>query len=567
MSNRLQRYHGRLERLKKIRSEHDSMARELRDLFWPRQGRFEGEKKNRGGNQHKRIINNASIMARRTLAAGMQTGVTNESRPWFLLQPADEEMMDYGPIAQWFEMVEQTMYRILSRSNMYNVFYNMYSNLGVFGTASADVLYDYEDVVRGYPHAWGSFWLQSNERDVVDTRFRMIKMTVEAMVNKFGLKQCSRDVQRLYSQGNYDELIDVVNVVEPRRDRNPNSPLATDMAWASVWFEHGQDREDAILMESGFEDFPGVAPRWEVNDGAVYGNAPGMDALGDNLQLQTQERRKGLAIDKGLSPPLVGTGGLAVGRSVNLLPGKINWVKSNTTGVPVAPIHTIDPTFVRFLSEDSKEVVQRINDAFYVDLFLMLSQSDRREITAREIEERHEEKLLMLGPVLHRLRDELYDPVVKRVFDIAMREEGLPPPPPELDGEEIVVQYISILHQAQQAVGLVGIDRLTGYVGNLAAVNPEVLDNMDFDEATREYHRMAGVPQAILRDSTEVQELRAQRAKQEQQMQQAAMAEQAAGAANQGAQAAKVLSETRTEDPSALRTLLDTMGGGGGVQR
>jgi len=44
-----------------------------------------------------------------------------------------------------------------------------------------------------------------------------------------------------------------------------------------------------------------------------------------------------------------------------------------------------------------------IRQAFYADLFLMMAESDRREITAREIDERHEEKMLMLGPVLERL--------------------------------------------------------------------------------------------------------------------------------------------------------------------
>ena len=36
----------------------------------------------------------------------------------------------------------------------------------------------------------------------------------------------------------------------------------------------------------------------------------------------------------------------------------------------------------------------------------MMAESDRREITAREIDERHEEKMPVLGPVLERLHDD-----------------------------------------------------------------------------------------------------------------------------------------------------------------
>jgi len=50
-------------------------------------------------------------------------------------------------------------------------------------------------------------------------------------------------------------------------------------------------------------------------------------------------------------------------------------------------------------ARDLAEVQGRVKEAFYANLFLMLAESDRREITAREIDERREEKMLMLGPV------------------------------------------------------------------------------------------------------------------------------------------------------------------------
>ncbi|PWG73491.1 phage head-tail adapter protein, partial [Enterococcus hirae] len=79
-----------------------------------------------------------------------------------------------------------------------------------------------------------------------------------------------------------------------------------------------------------------------------------------------------------------------------------------------------------------------------------LSLSDRREMTAREVQERHEEKLLMLGPVIERVQNELLDPMIDRVFSIALRGNALPPPPEELEGVDLRVEYISILAQAQR---------------------------------------------------------------------------------------------------------------------
>jgi hypothetical protein len=88
----------------------------------------------------------------------------------------------------------------------------------------------------------------------------------------------------------------------------------------------------------------------------------------------------------------------------SLLPGGITYV-ADPSGQSFRP--AID---VRIdLGQDIAEVQGRVKQAFYADLFLMMAESDRREITAREIDERHEEKMLMLGPVLERLHDELCD--------------------------------------------------------------------------------------------------------------------------------------------------------------
>mgnify|MGYP000378984054 CR=1 FL=1 len=53
--------------------------------------------------------------------------------------------------------------------------------------------------------------------------------------------------------------------------------------------------------------------------------------------------------------------------------------------------------------------------------------------TARAVAEKHEEKLLMLGPVLERLHNELLEPLVAFTFERCLQTGILPPPPEELD--------------------------------------------------------------------------------------------------------------------------------------
>src|SRR5260221_11238557 len=137
------------------------------------------------------------------------------------------------------------------------------------------------------------------------------------------------------------------------------------------------------------------------------------------------------------------------------------------------------------LGQDIAEVQGRIKQAFYANLFLMMAESDRRQITAREIDERHEEKMLMLGPVLERLHDELLDPLVKRVFAIMARHRMIPPLPRSMQPQQLTVEFISMLAQAQKAVATGAIERFWQFGMQIAAAKPEAMDRLVPDGALR----------------------------------------------------------------------------------
>jgi hypothetical protein len=180
----------------------------------------------------------------------------------------------------------------------------------------------------------------------------------------------------------------------------------------------------------------------------------------------------------------------------------------------------------------------------------MLAASDRRQITAREVEERHEEKLLALGPVLEQLNQDLLDPLISNTFKIMLRQNMVPPPPPELQGEPLQIQYISIMAQAQKLVGIAGMERLMGTLNQMAVVNPEVMDKIDTDQYTNEYADSLGVPPKIIRSDEATIKIRSDRA-------QAVKAQQDMQAIEQGASAAKNLAGADMESDNALTRVMD----------
>jgi len=520
---------------------------ELSDYIMPRRGRFLTSKSNDGSKKNNKIIDSTGSMAVRTLSAGMMSGITSPARPWFRLATPESALMEQSDVKQWLFSVEKTMRDIFSRSNLYNSLQTVYEELAVFGTGALLISEDFDDVIRCYPFTVGEYGIAQSHRLQVDTFYREFNMTVAQVVEQFGLDKCSDAVQTMFKNGQLDKWVEILHVIEPNSVREYSKKDNLNMPFHSCYVEKASKNERKLL-ESGYEEFPVLAPRWHVTGVDIYGRSPGMDVLGDVKALQIEQKRKAQGIDKMVNPPLQAPSSLR-GQSASVLPGGVTYVdtmQGNQGGF--RPTYEVNPRLAE-LQQDIQETQYRIQQGFYSDLFQMMMNSDRRQITAREIDERHEEKLLMLGPVLERLHTELLNPLIDRTFNIMARNELLPPAPEELAGVTLKVEYISVMAQAQKAIGTGAIERLAGFIGNMAAAKPEVLDKFDADQSVDEYAEMLGVPPKIVVPDDVVQQIREQR----EQMQQQQMAMEQA---QMGAQAAKVMSDADTEGNNVLTDII-----------
>lgn len=338
--------------------------------------------------------------------------------------------------------------------------------------------------------------------------------------------------------------MDITHAIEPRLDRDTMSPLSKNKPWASYYWEKGQT--DKFLGVSGFTHGPILGPRWEQVAGETYSvSSPGMDALGDALQLQVQQREKAMSIQLMNRPEMMAPAGFGK-RMTRGIPGGVTTLNVNDLQKGgMRPTHEVRPD-VNALIMDINETRQRIKESFFEDLFLLTVMSDRRQVTAREITERHEEKLIVLGPVLEALDHGLLQPIIEATFNYMQEAEILPEAPEEIAGMPVKVEYVSLLAQAQKSVGVATIERTIGFAGSLAQIKPEVLDLLDGDEILREFSDQVGPPPKTLLTKEQVAQTRQQRAEAEQQ---AALMEQVQPMAN----AAKLISEAGARGEETLQ--------------
>lgn len=506
---------SRWDALKKERSSWMSHWKDISEVLLPRAGRFLPTENNRGGKAaFRKILDSTGTRALRTLSGGMMSGMTSPARPWFRLTTFNPELDESYEVKVWMSQVTSLMQMVFYKSNTYRALQMAYEELGAFGTSATLIYDDFDRVIHCHPLTIGEFAIATDSRGRVNTVYREFRMTVAMLVQEFGLANVSRAVKDMYDRGQLDEWVEVINAIEPRTERDPRKTDAKNMPYLSVYFEKSGDK-GKVLRETGFTEFPAMCARWSVTGGDIYGTSPGMEALGDLCQLQQMQFRKSQAIDYKVHPPVLIPSEMK-NMGTQFLPGGVIPYSNAQQAQQIRSAYMVDLD-LNSLLVDIQDVRQRINEAFYRDIFMLMVNSTDKTMTATEVTERHEEKMLLMGPVLERLNAEMLDPLINIVFNKLVQADLLPPLPEDLQGQQLNVEFISILAQAQKAISTNSVDRMFSVLGNLAGMKPDIVDNVDLDFWPQWYADALGVDPRFIVSGKKVAVIREQRAQAEQQ--------------------------------------------------
>lgn len=539
-------FNRRLSQLKNERQSFVGVWRDLRDYIAPFRGRFDGEKRNDGKRRDANIYNNTPVLASRILQAGMNSGVTDPSNPWFRFKLPDVYLQN-TEVKTYLAEAESAIQEILHESNFYDAAAIFYEELLVFGTAVMLSFEDTESVVDFHVPTIGEYYLGNDKRNRSRIFYREFDLTVGQIVEEYGLENCSKQVQGYHNRGSLDIWVTIVQAIEFNDDRIYGMKDAKNKKYRSVHYEKAA-KDDSFLRVSGFDDFPGTPVRWSTVGSDVYGTGqPGLHALGDSKQLQSEQFQKAEGLALNLKPPIQGPGS-AKNSNVMYVPGQVTFNNQfNGGGKFEQLVQTRVP--LGEIIQDIRETEQRINRAFFVDLFLPLLSQDRpSDMKTGVADGLSRESLIMLGPVLQRLNNEWLKPTLDRVFMLAEKAGRIPPAPEILKDADIEIEYVSTLQQAQKAVAIGAMERFTGLLGAWAQFDPEVLDKIDFDKAADKAGALLGVPPGVVRSGEETSAVR--KGRQDAQQQQTLL-ENAASAAS----TAKDLSAAKIEEGTLLSTL------------
>lgn len=543
-----ERCQRRLTGLKQARQPYEAEAREIASYCQPARSRWLSTDTNKNVRQRNTRLNSShGIFAMRTLQGGMTSGLSSPSRPWFTQKVPNDDLSEDPELNAWLDEVTKRMYAFLAETNFYSAVKSGYLELGLFGTEACIMVEHATEGAVCHQLTFGEYWVGIGNTLQSEALYRRCPLTVNQVMQYVQSGFFRRDMVKptivnAYDRGDYDTVCNFFQAIEPNSEFEPDLADYRGKPWRSVYWDEDDGRkseDDSYCARiSGFEEQPFWAPRWDTVGTDTWGTGPGHDALADLRELQLQSKRKAEVTDLLVWPEMIAPAKVKLKRQPKSVVSASDLDASKVT-VP----YEIPYQALQAVREDIVRLEDKVNQATYADLFMAIT--NMQGVQPRNIEEiaaRNEEKLTQLGPVIERVNNEKLEVAIDRTYGIMERGGLLPPAPDALRdaGGQTKTEFVSILTQMQRMVGLGQIERTVGFVGSQVAVAPDALDNLDMDEAIREYAERAGAPPKLIRAAKKVEELRSARA--DQQNMERLIA--AAPAAKDGAQAAKLMAET-----------------------
>ena len=532
MTNTVDSILKRLDVLKSERANYESLWQDLGHYVLPRKA-YITKNRTPGEKYSYDVYDSTAIQSNLVLSAGLHSYLTNPASKWFTLMPQDSRIVDDAGVKTWLVDTENLVYDTLNGSNFSQQIHELYLDLGCFGTGCLYEEEDPQDIIRFYSRPIGEVYIAEDDRERVDTVYRRFKLTARQAYEKWG-EAAGEEVAKAMENKKFYEHINFVHCVMPRYEREAGKEDSQNMPWVSYYIEETKRR---LISESGYNEFPFFVPRFNKHNDDAYGSSPAMVSYSDIRMLNDMDKTIIQAAQITIAPPI------SVPHDGYIMPIKwgpraINYKLRASADEKIEPLLTGVNLPVGMEMEEQRRLA--IKKAFFVDLFLLLA--EKTNMTATEVSQRVEEKMLILAPTLGRLMSELLDPIITRTLNILIRAGKVLPPPQGLTDYKI--EYTSPLARAQKMEDIKAINNTIAMIAPVAQVIPECLDKINADVFVDTIATINHVPPDMIRDDEEVAKVRQARAEQQQAMMEMQQAQGVADVAKTATEAGKNMKDT-----------------------
>jgi len=493
----------------------------LSEFILPNQSGIYNGIDTRGGKKTERLYDSTAVQANHDLSAAIHATLTNPATKWSKLRFKNDFLNNNEEAVSWLEEVNKSIHTHLNESNFDTQVSKNYQALCGVGTMV--LLHDEEtgngklfDRFRFEALHLSQVAFSENKDGQVDCIYRKFKLTARQAVEKFG-KEVSEAVMESALEDPEKEY-DFIHAIMPRdkskvKTNYNGSSSAKSRPYASYYIEV---KNQKLVLESGYYEFPVYVTRWSTMPGEVYGRGPGHIALPDVRTLNKVKELGLQNIAKSVNPPMIAQQRAILG-ALDLRPGQLTIVREMDGIREMVSQARYDVT--QFAVQELRDAIKSI---FFLDKLFLPPRTETGEMTAFEIDQRLAQMQRVLGPTLSRLNSEFLSPLIIRSFKILFRAGMLPELPDILkeQGVSVEIGFVNQLSRAQQIEELSAVQAWIQDTAQLAQIKPEVLDLINGDQVIKFDAKIRGISETLITNDDEVQVTREQRAQMAQAQQQ-----------------------------------------------
>ncbi len=475
-----------------------NLYQDVADHMLPRENQIIGIR-TPGEDKSQQIFDPTAMLDLQDMASGLSAAFFPPGELAFGLTVKNRELANRDNIKRYLAVASQIAHDELFASNFMLQLNETLSSLIGFGTGN---LFSEWKLGLNFKDWDVSFYtIKQNSSGLIDTVIMKFPLTARQAVQEFKENAGEKVIEDSNNPERSENKSDFIHRIGPRGERNQGFTDSLNMPIESIFVNV---REQLIVEEGGFEEMPSAVARWKKSSNEVWGRGQGTVALSIVKTLQQMFSDLVECGNKWNNPPRQSLAGAVEGR-VDVRPGannivtQIDAIKALDQGV--RGNFPISEKLLLFI----QDIIHRI---FFVDVFAPLANlpGDRR--TTLEIRERIKQAVKKLAGPIYRLQSELFTPIITRSILLLIRNGIIPSPPPELQGQNFGIEYVSELALAMRDQQSVAFQQFAALVSELDPVFPGAKDTLSMDRALPDIAHTFGLKAEHLSTPEEIQEAR-----------------------------------------------------------
>lgn len=447
---------------------------------------------------------------------------------------------------RYISYVTEVAHEKIYGSNFITEFDEVLRSMILFGPASLYSEWTKRTGLNYRTQVIGTYQLLEDCKKNVNGIIISVNYTASQAVQEFGEKnvgskvlECAKDPKK------ENEIFEFIYLCRERDSYGKTAPdVSSSKPYESIIVNV---KEQVIVDEGGFDEFPYHTARWFRPANEKDGRGIGTEILPQVKVLCKMMKEFIECGNKWNNPPrevLYSFEG-----DVRVTPGAVNVVQE------MGSIKALEGNLIGNFPITEKSLDRQteiIHRAFFRNAFSPLEDltGDRR--TTLEIRERIKQSWPKIGPPIGRIWAEMLSPCITRSIMLLIRNGELPMPPAELQGANFGIEFVGPFALELRSQQAKAFQEWVTFVGNMEAVFPGAIDNVDADDAIMRMGRTFGVNTEDMATQEERDAKRQARAEQQLKMEQLQAMETVGNTYNKGTKA--------PEDGSATQKIMQDMG-------